>query len=90
MVSCLTVHDTMVTGIVLLSMKFHNFLCAGYNATPPNTPKNEMVALSPFPYVTELSADAEASLLNMLMRCVTSSLNLHYKTYNLNVYTENP
>ena len=78
----------MVTGKVLLAMEFCGFLCERYDVSLPKL-KNMMVALGPFLYIIDLSADMVGSLLHAIMRCRTISSTSHNEPSPLTVYAVN-
>ena len=88
--SWLTVRGTTVIGTIMPAMEFCDFLSARYNVTPPNPKENAMVALSPFPYVTDFAADTKGLSLHIIMRCRMSSFTSHDKPSPLTVYAANP
>ena len=64
-------------------------MCAYYNVTTPKI-KNTRVAISTFPYFTDLAAATEDLILNAIRKCVTISSTSIEKTLAINAYAEKP
>ena len=69
---------------------FSWFLCAHYNVTPRPHPKNVTAYICPSQYVTDLSAEMEASSLHVTKKWLTSSCTSLNKTSSIPAYIENP
>ena len=89
-VSWPTVRGTTVTGTVLAATDFCGFLCARYDANPPNLQKNVTAALCTSMHVTDLSAATEALSSHVSTKCVTRSCTLLNEPSPLLAHASNP